>query len=88
MISTEKKQAIIKDLQTSKTDVGSPEVQVGILTARIAELTGHLQTNKKDHMARRGLLQMVGQRKRLLRYLAKKDSNKYLEITEKLKIRR
>jgi small subunit ribosomal protein S15 len=88
MISTEKKAVIIKDLQTSKTDVGSPEVQVGILTARIAELTEHLQTNKKDHMARRGLLQMVGQRKRLLRYLAKKDSNKYLEITEKLKIRR
>lgn len=88
MISTEKKAVIIKDLQTSKTDVGSPEVQIGILTARIAELTEHLQTNKKDHMARRGLLQMVGQRKRLLRYLAKKDSNKYLEITEKLKIRR
>jgi small subunit ribosomal protein S15 len=88
MISTEKKAVIIKDLQTSKTDVGSPEVQVGILTARISELTEHLQTNKKDHMARRGLLQMVGQRKRLLRYLAKKDSNKYLEITEKLKIRR
>ncbi len=88
MISTEKKAVIIKDLQTSKTDVGSPEVQVGILTARISELTGHLQTNKKDHMARRGLLQMVGQRKRLLRYLAKKDSNKYLEITAKLKIRR
>jgi len=88
MISTEKKAVIIKDLQTSKTDVGSPEVQVGILTARISELTGHLQVNKKDHMARRGLLQMVGQRKRLLRYLAKKDSNKYLEITEKLKIRR
>ncbi len=88
MISTEKKAVIIKDLQTSKTDVGSPEVQIGILTARISELTEHLQTNKKDHMARRGLLQMVGQRKRLLRYLAKKDSNKYLEITEKLKIRR
>ena len=88
MISTEKKAVIIKDLQTSKTDVGSPEVQIGILTARIAELTEHLQTNKKDHMARRGLLQMVGQRKRLLRYLAKKDSNKYLEITEKLEIRR
>lgn len=88
MISTEKKATIIKDLQTSKTDTGSPEVQIGILTSRIAELTEHLQTNKKDHMARRGLLQMVGQRKRLLRYLAKKDSTKYLEITEKLKIRR
>jgi len=88
MISTEKKTAIIKDLQTNKNDVGSPEVQVGILTSRIAELTGHLQTNKKDHMARRGLLQMVGQRKRLLRYIAKKDSNTYLELIKKLGIRR
>lgn len=88
MISTEKKQAIIKDLQTNKNDTGSPEVQIGILTERINELTGHLKVNKKDFMARRGLLQMVGQRKRLLRYLAKKDSNKYLELTEKLKIRR
>lgn len=88
MISAEKKQAIITDLQTNKTDTGSPEVQIGILTSRIAELTDHLKTNKKDHMARRGLLQMVGQRKRLLRYLAKKDSTKYLELTKQLKIRR
>lgn len=88
MITTEKKQAIIKDLQTSKNDTGSTEVQIGILSERITELTAHLKTNKKDFMARRGLLQMVGQRKRLLRYLAKKDSNKYLELTEKLKIRR
>ncbi|MBP7807383.1 30S ribosomal protein S15 [Candidatus Saccharibacteria bacterium] len=88
MITTEKKSAVIKDLQTSKTDVGSPEVQIGILTERIKEITEHLQTNKKDFMARRGLLQMVGKRKRLLRYLAKKDSQSYLAITEKLGIRR
>ncbi len=88
MISTDKKQVIIKDLQTNAKDTGSPEVQIGILTARINELTEHLKINKKDFMARRGLLQMVGQRKRLLRYLAKKDSNTYLELTEKLKIRR
>lgn len=88
MISTDKKQAIIKDLQTGKTDTGSTEVQIGILTERIKELTEHLKVNKKDFMARRGLLQMVGQRKRLLRYLAKKDSDKYLALTEKLKIRR
>lgn len=88
MISTEDKQKIIKDLQGSKTDVGSPEVQVGILTARISQLTGHLKVNKKDFAARRGLLQMVGQRKRLLRYIARKDSNKYLELTQKLGIRR
>lgn len=88
MITTEKKSAIIKDLQTGKNDVGSPEVQIGILTERIKEITEHLKTNRKDFMARRGLLQMVGKRKRLLRYLAKKDSQKYLEITEKLGIRR
>jgi small subunit ribosomal protein S15 len=88
MISTDKKQAIIKDLQTNKKDTGSPEVQVGILTARITQITGHLQINKKDFAARRGLLQMVGQRKRLLRYIAQKDSNKYLELIKKLGIRR
>jgi small subunit ribosomal protein S15 len=88
MISTESKSAIIKDLQTSKTDTGSPEVQIGILTARISEITDHLKANKHDFMARRGLLQMVGQRKRLLRYLAKKDSNKYLAIIKKLGLRR
>lgn len=88
MITTEKKSAIIKDLQVNDTDTGSPEVQIGILTSRIAELTDHLKLNKKDHMARRGLLQMVGKRKRLLRYLAQKDSAKYLEIIKKLGIRR
>ena len=88
MITKDNKSTAIKSTQTHKDDVGSPNAQVAILTARIKEITEHLQTNKKDHMARRGLLQMVGQRKRLLRYLAKKDSNKYLEITEKLKIRR
>lgn len=88
MISTEKKSKVIKDLQKSKNDVGSPEVQIGILTERIKEVTEHLQTNKKDFMARRGLLQMVGKRKRLLRYLAKNDSQKYLEVTEKLGIRK
>lgn len=88
MIATEKKQAIIKDLQTGKEDTGSPEVQVGILTARISELTEHLKVNKKDFAARRGLLQMVGRRKRLLRYIAKEDSNTYLELIKKLGIRR
>ena len=88
MIAPDKKQAIIADLKTNDKDTGSTEVQIGILTARIAELTEHLKVNKKDFMARRGLLQMVGQRRRLLRYLAKKDSNKYLALTEQLKIRR
>jgi small subunit ribosomal protein S15 len=88
MITLEKKQAVIADLQADKKDTGSSAVQVGILTSRIAEITEHLKTHKKDHMARRGLLQMVGQRKRLLRYISEKDSKQYLELIEKLGIRR
>ncbi len=76
------------DLGDNKKDTGSPEVQVAILTARIVELTEHLKVNKKDHMARRGLLQMVGKRKRLLKYIASKDSQAYLELIKKLGIRR
>ena len=87
MISTDKKAKIVADLQKGKTDTGSPEVQVGILTARIAEITEHLQTNKHDHMARRGLLQQVGQRKRLLKYIASKDGKGYLALKKKLGIR-
>ena len=88
MISTDKKQAIIKDLQASEEDTGSASVQIGILSERIKELTAHLQTHKKDFAARRGLLQMVGQRRRLLRYLAKEDSQAYLDLIKKLGIRR
>jgi small subunit ribosomal protein S15 len=88
MISTEKKSKIVADLQKDKKDTGSPEVQVGILTARIAELTDHLKANKHDFMARRGLLQMVGQRKRLLKYIASKDGEAYLALIKKLGIRR
>lgn len=88
MITSEKKQKIIADLQKSTTDVGSSAVQVGILTKRIEEITEHLKTNKKDHMARRGLLQMVGKRKRHLAYIAKKDSGEYLTLIKKLGLRR
>ncbi len=88
MIASEKKQAIIADLQKGKTDNGSSAVQVGVLTARIAEITEHLQTNKHDHMARRGLLQMVGKRKRHLAYIAKQDSKEYLALIKKLGLRR
>jgi small subunit ribosomal protein S15 len=88
MITSEKKQTIIKDLQADKKDSGSPAVQVGILTARIDELTAHLKENKHDFMARRGLLQMVGKRKRLLKYIAEKDSQQYLDLIKKLGIRR
>lgn len=87
MISTDKKAKIVADLQKGKKDTGSPEVQVGILTTRIAELTDHLKANKHDHMARRGLLQMVGQRKRLLKYIASKDGKGYLDLKKKLGIR-
>lgn len=88
MISTAKKAELIKTHQTGKTDTGSPEVQVSILTARIAEITEHLKENKHDYMARRGLLQLVGKRKRLLKYLAEQDSKAYLELIAKLGIRR
>jgi len=88
MIAAEKKSKIIKDLQASKTDTGSASVQVGIDTERIKELTEHLKVNKKDFAARRGLLQLVGKRKRLLKYIADKDSQTYLELIQKLGIRR
>ncbi|MCA9323653.1 30S ribosomal protein S15 [Candidatus Saccharibacteria bacterium] len=73
---------------TKVVDTGSPEVQVTALTARINELTEHLKVNKKDHMARRGLLTMVGKRKKLLKYLADKDSAKYLSLIKTLGLRR
>jgi small subunit ribosomal protein S15 len=88
MITSEKKQAVIADNAKHKTDKGSSAVQVAILTKRIEEITEHLKTNKKDHMARRGLLQMVGARKRHLAYIAKKDSNEYLNLIKKLGLRR
>jgi small subunit ribosomal protein S15 len=88
MITSEKKQATIKDLQGHKTDTGSAAVQVGIDTKRIQELTGHLKVNKKDFAARRGLLQLVGKRKRLLQYIAAKDGQAYLDLIQKLGIRR
>lgn len=88
MISTEKKSKIIADLQADKNDTGSPAVQVGILTERVKELTEHLKSNKHDFMARRGLLQAVGKRKRLLKYVASQDGKAYLDLIKKLGIRR
>lgn len=88
MISADKKTKIVKDLQSDKKDTGSPEVQVGIFTERIRELTEHLKVNKKDYAARRGLLQLVGKRKRLLQYIASKDGQAYLDLIKKLGIRR
>ncbi|HEX5797544.1 MAG TPA: 30S ribosomal protein S15 [Candidatus Saccharimonadales bacterium] len=88
MITSEKKQSIIAELTKDKKNTGSPEAQVGILTARIAELTEHLKVNKKDFAARRGLLQMVGKRKKLLKYLADNEPKKYLALIKKLNIRK
>lgn len=88
MIASDKKKAVIADLAKSKNDTGSSAVQVGILTKRIEELTDHLKKNKHDFMARRGLLQMVGKRKRLLKYIAKQDSQEYLALIKKLGLRR
>ncbi len=88
MITREKKQAVVADLQQHKTDSGSATVQVGILTERIKELTEHLKVNKKDFAARRGLLQMVGRRRRLLKFIADKDSQAYLDLIKKLGLRR
>ena len=88
MITSEKKQAIIADLKQSANDTGSATVQVGILTERIKELTEHLKVNKKDFAARRGLLQMVGQRRRYLKFIADKDSQAYLDLIKKLGLRR
>jgi small subunit ribosomal protein S15 len=87
MIKSEKKSKVIAKTQLNKDDTGSSAVQVGILTERIAELTEHLKKNKHDFMARRGLLQMVGQRKKHLKYLARTDSELYLKLVKDLNIR-
>ncbi len=82
------KQAIITEYSTHETDTGSTDVQVAILSARIKELTQHLLVNRKDHHTRRGLLMMVGQRRRLLRYLNKEDVGRYRSLIAKLGLRR
>ena len=88
MITREKKQGLVSSLQTHKSDTGSVPVQVGILTERVKELTEHLKVSKKDFMARRSLLQMVGQRRRLLRYLADQDPEAYTTLIKKLGLRK
>ena len=88
MIRKDEKTAVIEANRTHATDTGSPEVQIAILTARIQELTEHLKSNPKDHHSRRGLLQMVGQRRGLLDYLMAKDIERYRAIIAKLGIRK
>jgi small subunit ribosomal protein S15 len=84
----EVKTKVISDYHRHESDTGSPEVQVAILTNRIIQLTDHLRTHKHDESSRRGLLQMVGQRRKLLAYLRKHDYQRYLALTEQLKLRR
>ena len=88
MITSEKKQTAIAAAQTHKTDTGSSAVQVSIITERIKELTAHLKVHAHDNAARRGLLSLVGQRRRLLKYIADRDSQAYLALIKKLGIRR
>ena len=88
MISKEKKQQLMKEFGRNEHDTGSPEVQIAVLTQRINELTEHLKKNPKDHHSRRGLLMMVGRRRGLLDYLAKKNLNGYRELIAKLGIRK
>jgi len=82
------KERVITDYRTHETDTGSPEVQVALLTSRINELTEHFKTHTKDHHSRRGLLKLVGQRRRLLDYLKGKDVEKYRSTIERLGIRK
>jgi len=82
------KQQIMQDYATAEGDTGSPEVQVAMLTKRIADLTEHLKVHKHDHHSRRGLLLLVGRRRRLLNYLAKTDISRYRSLIERLGLRR
>ena len=87
-VTAEKKQELIKDYATGDGDTGSPEVQVAILTERITNLTEHLKTHKKDFHSRRGLLIMVGQRRRLLDYVKRKQRSRYEDLIKRLGLRR
>lgn len=86
MLTKKEKDAIIKKFQTHKGDTGSPEVQIAILSAEIDRLSEHLKKHRKDNHSRRGLLKMVGNRRRLLRYLKEEDKERYEKIVEKLKL--
>jgi small subunit ribosomal protein S15 len=87
-ITKERKTELIGEYQRGKTDTGSPEVQIALLTTRINSLTGHLQGHKRDFACRRGLLMLVSRRRRLLDYLKKVDPKRYLDIIHRLDIRK
>src|SRR6056297_3370485 len=86
-LSGYEKSEIVEQFRRHEDDTGSPEVQVALLTSRIQQLTGHLQEHRKDHHSRRGLLKMVGQRRRLLRYLRNEDIMRYRELVKTLGLR-
>ncbi|UVE95608.1 30S ribosomal protein S15 [Dietzia sp. B32] len=87
-LSTEEKKAVLAEYGIHETDTGSPEAQIAMLTKRIQQLTEHLKTHKHDHHSRRGLLLMVGRRRRLLKYIAKTDIARYRSLIERLGLRR
>ena len=87
-LTTEAKGEIVKKYQNGAEDTGSPEVQVALLTERISRLSEHLQAHKHDHHSRRGLLMMVGQRRRLLDYLSRQDAERYQSLIQRLGLRR
>ncbi len=87
MLSKREKDGLIRKYQTHKDDTGSPEVQVAILTREIDQVSEHLKVHRKDNHSRRGLLQMVGNRRRLLRYLKSEDVKRYEKLVEKLKLK-
>ena len=88
MITLERKKEVVAQYATKEGDTGSPEVQVAVLSERINNLTDHFKTHAKDHHSRRGLLKLVGQRRRLLDYLKSKDSDRYAELIRRLGIRK
>lgn len=88
MLDSEKRKEVIGNFQLHEVDTGSPEVQIALLSARIEYLTEHFKMHKKDHHSRRGLLKLVGQRRRLLDYLKKKDVERYRSVIQRLGLRK
>ncbi|MGP8154190.1 MAG: 30S ribosomal protein S15 [Smithella sp.] len=88
MLTLEKRKAVIADYRLNEKDTGSPEVQIALLSARIEYLTEHFKEHKKDHHSRRGLLKLVGQRRRLLNYVKDKDIERYRNVIKRLGLRK
>lgn len=88
MLTQQRKQEVMNTFRRKETDTGSPEVQIALITERVSYLTEHFKTHVDDHHSRRGLLKLVGQRRRLLEYLKKKDANRYKAVVDKLGLRK